>query len=136
MEQIEKAAGILNYFPEETGDELINFIENDSPETAATIKKSLFKFSSLVLLDKPTIAIIFDSVDTDDIVKCLGNVEEALKEAVLDVLSQRNRRMVESELARGPAPDEEIEIVQRKISSIVLNLVREGKIFLPESDAA
>ena len=135
IEQIEKAAGVLNYFSEEAGDELIGSIESDSPETAATIRKSLFKFSSITTLDKGTIAIIFDGVESEDIVKVLGNADDALKEAVLNVLSQRNRRMVESEMARGPTPPEEIEAAQRKVSSLVLSLIKEGKITLPEAEA-
>lgn len=135
-EQIEKAAALINYFPEATGDELVGFIESNDPATAATIKKSLFKFSSVVELDKPARSILFDGLETEEIVQALGGADDALKDCVLEVLSQRNRRMVEAELAKGPPDQEIIESVQRKISGIALRLAKEGKIELPSAENA
>ena len=132
-EQIEKAAGLINYFSDDASNDLVSFVESDSPETAAIIRKSMFKFNSLVSLQKPERALIFDAIGTDDIVKSLGNADNAVRECVLDVLSQRNRRMVESELGRIAVEAEESEAVQRKISSVVLKLVKEGKVILPDA---
>ena len=134
-EKIEEAARIINFFSEETGDDLVNFIESDDPDIAAIIKKSLFKFSSIVELSKPARSIIFDGIETDDIVKALGISDDKLKESVLETLSQRNRRMVESEMARSQATKDEIEACQRKIAGVALSLSKEGKISLSETEA-
>ena len=131
--RIESAANLINFFPEDDGEDLMNFISDESPETASILKKSLFKFSSISELPKETRAIVFDGVESDDIVKSLTGVEKDFAETVLEVLSQRNRRMVESELARGGVSEEDTQVAQRKISAIVLKLSKEGKIALPSS---
>ena len=130
-EKIENAAGIINFFSGDTGDQIVNYIESNDPHAAAIIKKSLFKFEAVVELDKDARSLLFDGVESDDIVKALGTAGDALKESVLEVLSQRNRRMVEAELARGPASQEEIEDRQRKIAGLALKLSKEGVISLP-----
>ena len=50
VKEIEKAANLINQFPSETSDNLIEFLERSSPELAVTIKKSLFKFASIAML--------------------------------------------------------------------------------------
>lgn len=135
-EKIEYAAQIINYFSEETSDDLVGFIENDTPEIAAIIKKSLFKFSAIVDLPKTTRSIVFDGVETDDIVRALGNADDKLKESVLETLSPRNRRMVESELTRLKLDKEEVDSAQRKIAGFVLSLSKQGKISLSKAEAA
>ena len=63
-------------------------------------------------------------------------MEKDFAETVLEVLSQRNRRMVEAELARANVTEEDIQVAQRQISAIVLKLAKEGTISLPSSDEA
>jgi flagellar motor switch protein FliG len=135
-EKIEYAAQIINYFSEETSDDLVDFIESDTPEIAAIIKKSLFKFSSIVDLPKTTRSIVFDGVETDDIVRALGNADDKLKESVFETLSPRNRRMVESEMTRTKFDKEEVDSAQRKIAGFVLSLSKQGKISLSKAEAA
>lgn len=133
-ETIEGAARIINYFSESASDEMVQFVEDQSPEVAAIIKKSLFKFSAIVDLPKPARSVLFDQVESDDLVKALVLAEDALRECVLETLSQRNRRMVESELGRIKPEQEEVEACQRKIAGIALALSKEGKISLSNSE--
>ncbi|MEM9277738.1 MAG: FliG C-terminal domain-containing protein [Pseudomonadota bacterium] len=133
-ERIESAAGLINFLPEDAGEELISFVNSQNPDAATILKKSIFKFSSIVELTKEARAILFDSVDTDEIVSSLADADEALKECVLEVLSQRNRRVVEAELSRATPDEEVVQAAKRKISGLVLKLSREGKIELQSSD--
>ena len=87
-------------------------------------------------MSKEARSILFDGVESDDIVHALGDASDDMKESILDVLSQRNRRMVESELARGPASQEKIDEAQRKIAGLTLTLAKDGKLSLPESDGS
>ena len=135
-EKIEAAAGIINFFPEEAGDEVVGFIENNDPAIAAIIKKSIFKFSSIDQLTKPARSLLMDGIEAEDIVKALTESKPELQESILEVLSQRNRRMVEAELARSTTAPEEIQAVQRKIAGRALALSKEGKIELPGTEEA
>lgn len=133
-ETVDGAARIINYFSEQIGDDLVGFIEVEAPEIAAVIKKSLFKFTAIVTLAKADRSILFDGVESDDVVKALGAADDALKESILETLSQRNRRMVEAELARAQTSEEDIAASQRKIAGLALALSKEDKITLPDSE--
>jgi flagellar motor switch protein FliG len=131
---IEKSANLINQFPANISDSLVEYLEGSSPEHAAAIKKSLFKFTSIELLSKEHRSVLFDSVQTDEIVKALADASDSLKESVFEILSQRNRRLVESEMARAIPNPEDTEKVQKAISVLALNLAKAGKIVLPEAD--
>ncbi|MFK7901832.1 MAG: FliG C-terminal domain-containing protein, partial [Nitratireductor sp.] len=133
LESAEKAANMINFLPEETSDSLVEYIKSQNPALATSISKALFRFPMLEFLDKPTRAKIMDGVEASDLSKALIGGSDGLKEAVLDVTSQRNRRMIESEIALGGTP-EAIEAARKKVASYVLKLVKEGAIELPSPD--
>ena len=132
IEGIEKTANLINQFSDETSDEVVKFFEEIDQETAVSIRKSLFKFSSIILMDRESRAILLDGIESEDIVNSLAVCEEDMRECVLDVLSQRNRRMVEAELARSKIKPEDTGTSQKKFISTALRLAREGLITLPE----
>jgi len=130
--EIAKAASLINQFPADTSDQIIGFLQGNSPEIAAAIKKSLFKFSAIELLAKEDRSILFDGVQADQIVMALSTTSEANRDAILDVLSPRNRRMVESDLARAQTPEDAAEKAQKTIAAHALKLAKDGEINLPE----
>ncbi len=133
VEGIEKTANLINQFSEETSDEVVKFFEEIDEQTAVSIRKSLFKFSSIVLMNKEFRAILMDSLEAEDIIKALADSGEEMRESILEVLSQRNRRMVEAALSRGGATPEEIGKSQKKFISNALRLAREDLIILPDT---
>lgn len=130
---VEKAASMINFLPENISDDLVEFIKEQDPGLANSITKALFRFPMIEFLDKPTRAKIMDGVDSSDVAKALVDASEALKDTILEVMSQRNRRMIESELALG-AKEDEIETARKSIASHVLKLVKAGDIVLPSED--
>ncbi len=129
---VERAANLINQFSADVSDDLVEFLEGTSPENAAAIKKSLFKFTSIELLSKESRSLLFDSIQTDEVVKILAGISDSLKKSILDILSQRNRRLVESELARAITQPDETEKVQKAVVARALNLAKQGVISLPE----
>lgn len=132
--QIEKTAGLMNFFSEEASDELLSFIGGLDPELATQIRSQVFRFNMVTELERPHLALLFDGVESDDVVASLSGAEDALKEAVLDVLSQRTKRMVEAELTRGGISDEKTQKARRRVSAMAINLAKAGKITLPGND--
>lgn len=132
-ESVEKAASMINFLPEDVSESLVEFIKEQDPGLANSISKALFRFPMIEFLDKPTRAKIMDGVDASDVAKALVDAEDGLKDNVLEVMSQRNRRMIESELALGGKEDE-IEAARKTIAAHVLKLVKAGDIVLPSED--
>ncbi len=134
VREVAKAASLINQFSSEASDQIIGFLQGNSPDLATAIKKSLFKFSTVELLSKEDRNALFDGVQADEIVKALSTTGESNREAVLEVLSPRNRRMVESDLTRMATPEDEAEKAQKAIAVRALKLAKDGKINLPEVD--
>ena len=66
----------------------------------------------------------------------LRGAEDELKESVLSSISQRTRRMIESELSAGKAKPAEIEQARKSIAALALRMAEEGKIELQKSEEA
>lgn len=132
--EVAKAGGLINQFSSDISDQIVGFLQGNNPELATAIKKILFKFSAISLLSKEDRSALFDGILAEEIVKALSTADEANHEAVFDVLSPRNRRLVESELARNVTPGEEAEKAQKAIVVRALALARDGEINLPETD--
>ena len=130
---IETAANLINQLPDETSDDLVNFFEEQDAVVAETIRKSLFKFQSIELLSKENRAVLVDGIDTEDLVLALANTNENLRTGILEVLSQRSRRLVESELTRTTPTPEDIDSAQKIVVRSALKLSREGVIELPQT---
>ena len=64
----------------------------------------------------------------------MRGAEEDLKESVLSSISQRTRRMIESELEAGKAKPAEIEQARKSIAALALRMASEGRIDLQHSE--
>lgn len=129
--QVEKAAQLINFFGEETADDLLGYIGGHNPELAAQIRRQIFRFPMVRELAKEHRALLFDAVEQEEIVAALSDADDEMKETVLETLSQRSRRLAEAELARGGISQERRERSQRKISAQAIMLARQGRIVLP-----
>ncbi len=130
---VETVANLINQLSDETSDDVVNFFEEQDSMIAETIRKSLFKFQSIELLSKENRAVLIDGIDTEDLVLALANSNENLRVGILEVLSQRSRRLVESELTRTTPTLEEIDSAQKIVVRSALKLSREGIIELPQT---
>lgn len=133
--QVEKAAHLMNFFGEDIAEDLLGFISGQNPELANQIRKQIFRFPMIKDLEKQHRARLFDTVESDEVVAALSGADDAMKECVLETLSQRTRRMVEAELARGGVSQDASDDARRNISGQAVSLAREGKIVLPGEDA-
>ena len=68
------------------------------PGEAAALRKLLFSFEDIVKLDQKYRLILFDKVQTEQVMLALRGAEAEIKEIILSSLGARARRMIESEL--------------------------------------
>lgn len=132
--EVETAAMLINQISADAASDLINFIQENDASTASMVQKRLFRFENIELLTKEERGKLFDGVQSDEIVASLFEASEGLRDSVMEVLSQRNRRMVEAELARSKPSEEYVNTNKKKITAIALNLAREEIINLPETN--
>ena len=110
---------------------MLEAIEKTDPALAAEIRRMIFRFTDVDKLEAKDIAQLADKLETDDIVAALFGAPENISEALMAPLSQRNRRVVESELGRGGISEERSETARRKIAGIAVTLAKNGVITLP-----
>ena len=129
--QMEKTVSLITFLEQEDGEAMLSSIESTDPVLAAEIRKMIFRFSDVDKLEAKDIAQLADKLETDDIVAALFGAPEAIAEALMAPLSQRNRRIVESELGRGGISEERTEAARRKIAGTAVSLAKNGVIVLP-----
>lgn len=132
----ERIANIINELGKEPADEIIAYLQQTDEEKANQIRKWLFRFELVEGLAQPDRAILFDGIPAEELARALVGAGAGLKESVLSVLSQRNRRSVESELSDGAFSEDSIVAAQRKIARLAVSLSREGRIKLTTAEAA
>ena len=128
-------AAALNEFDREELDELMADLKTLVPaKRLAEVKSQLFRFEDLPLLDQSVLSTILDNLSQELLTLALKGAEENVKETILTCVGQRNRRMIEAELASPkPIRDTEITNARRKIVADVLRRAQSDEFDLPSS---
>ncbi|MCQ8780911.1 FliG C-terminal domain-containing protein [Mangrovibrevibacter kandeliae] len=130
-------ADIANRMDKRHTDELLESLSAVKPEDALALRNLLFAFEDVVYLPLKSRFVLFDELQTEQVIMALQGASEDIREAVLASLGARARRMVEAELAQpNGRPAADIAAARRLISQSALRLAGEGKIQLREQEDA
>jgi flagellar motor switch protein FliG len=134
-----RLASMLNRLDKDITNEILGGLAARSPEDAAKLKRLIFSFEDLGNLSQAARLIVFDKLQTDQVVLALRGMPAELKEVALSALGARARRMVEAELANDKGiKTKEGDAARSAIASMVLAMSQRGELELPsgEQDAA
>ncbi len=133
---ITSVADLLNAMDKTVSRTLLTGIEERNPELFQAIRKKMFTFEDLLLLDPPYIQRIMREIDTRDLTMALKKVSEPLKKLLLSNISRRAAESVQEEMAfLGHVKMRDIEAAQFRIIDIVRKLEAEGEIELDNANA-
>jgi flagellar motor switch protein FliG len=128
---VEVVAGMLNQMNRATEAEILDSIEESHPELAEKIKQLMFTFEDLLKADDKGIQLILKEISSEDLTLALKGASEALKEKILNNMSERAATMLREDLeAMGPVRVSDVEKAQVKIAMAAKKLGEEGKIVL------
>jgi flagellar motor switch protein FliG len=128
---ITSVADLLNAMDKNASRGLLTNIEERNPELFQAIRKKMFTFEDLLLLDPPYIQRIMREIDTRDLTIALKKVSEPLKKLLLSNISRRAAETVQEEMAfLGQVKMRDIEAAQFRIIDTVRKLEAEGEIEL------
>jgi flagellar motor switch protein FliG len=133
-----RMATLLNKMDKEQVDTILESLKSGRPGDAAALKRLLFSFEDILKLEQKYRLILFDKVQTEQVMLALRGVDGDLKEIVLSSLGARARRMIESELNGPEAAVEvtkEVMAARRSITETALRLSAAGEISIVEADA-
>jgi len=114
-----------------TEKQIIEKLEDEDPELAEEIKKRLFVFSDIVMLDDRAIQKVMREVDSLVLAKALKNANVEVQNKIFRNLSKRAAAMLKEEMEyMGPIRLSDVEDAQSKIVSIIRYLEETGEIIV------
>jgi len=132
---IKQCARILNELNKATEYRILPTIEEVNPNLAVEVRKLMFIFEDLVLIDRIGMQQILKETDQQDLLLSLKTASEAVKELIFSSMTERAGEMVRDDLKiLGPVKLVDVEMAQKKIVQIALQLEEEGKIIIGGSE--
>ena len=131
---VENIVEILNLVDRSTEKIIIESLEEEDPELAEDIKKRMFVFEDIVLLDDRAIQKVLREVDTTELAKALRGVEAEVQDKIYRNMSKRAASLLKEEMEyMGPVRLKDVEETQQKIVSIIRKLEDQGEIVVARS---
>jgi len=131
---IDAVVEILNNVDRGTEKTIIEALEEEDPELAEEIKKRMFVFEDIVLLDDKAIQKVMREVDNADLSKALKSVDAEVQEKIFKNMSKRAASGLREEMDfMGPVRLKDVEEAQQKIVNIIRKLEEQGEIIVARS---
>jgi flagellar motor switch protein FliG len=126
---VESIVEILNLVDRSTEKAIIESLEEEDPELAEEIKKRMFIFEDIVMLDDRAIQKVMREVDTSELAKALKSVDSEVQDKIFRNMSKRAATLLKEDMEyMGPIRMKDVEEAQQKIVSIIRKLEEQGEI--------
>lgn len=126
---VKTAADLLNALDRSLSKELLVALEERNPELGQAIRKKMFTFEDLALLDQTALQKVLREVEMRDLALALKNASEKLKTLLLSCISKRAAETVNEEMSfLSGVKSKDIEAAQGRIIEVVRRLEGEGEI--------
>jgi flagellar motor switch protein FliG len=120
-------AELVNKMDRVAGREILEKIDAENPELAATIRNLMLVFDDIMLIDAPGIREILQRTDKKILTLALKGTSEELQTHLFKNMSQRAAEMMKEDMeALGPVRLRDVEKAQHDIVEIVQKLEEEG----------
>jgi len=134
MGGVTTAADVLNAMDKTVSRELLTNLETRNPELTMSIRKKMFTFEDLLLLNGTAIQRIMREIDMRDLTVALKKASTPLKNLLLGNISRRAAESVQEEIAfLGNVKARDVEAAQFRIIDAVRKLEGEGEIELEDT---
>ncbi len=128
---VDAIVNILNTVDRGTEKHIMESLEIEEPELADEIRKKMFVFEDILLLDDRAIQRVLRDVDNNDLEVALKGSNEEVKSVVLRNLSKRLAAMIEEDIEfMGPVRMKDVEEAQQKIVAIIRKLEDSAEIVI------
>jgi flagellar motor switch protein FliG len=128
---VRSVAEVLNRVDRSTEKAIMEKLEETNPELADEIKRLMFVFDDILLIDDRSIQQILREVDQKDLVLALKGAGEEVKSKILKNMSARARAMINEDMeVMGPVRLKATEEAQQKIVNIIRQLEEMGEIVI------
>ena len=128
---VDAIVNILNTVDRSTEKHIMETLEVEEPELADEIRKKMFVFEDILLLDDRAIQRVLRDVENSDLAIALKSANEEVKGAILKNLSKRLAAMIEEDMEfMGPVRMKDVEEAQQKIVAVIRKLEDSAEIVI------
>ena len=128
---VDAVVEILNAVDRGTEKHIMETLEIEEPELADEIRKKMFVFEDILLLDDRSIQRVLRDVDNNDLAVALKGANENVQAAIFNNLSKRLSAMIREDMEyMGPVRMKDVEEAQQKIVNIIRKLEDSAEIVI------
>ena len=128
---VDAVVDILNTVDRGTEKHIMETLEIEEPELADEIRKKMFVFEDILLLEDRAIQRVLREVDNNDLAIALKSANEQVQTAIFNNLSKRLAVMIKEDMDfMGPVRMKDVEEAQQKIVNIIRKLEDAGEIVI------
>ena len=133
---IQSVVDMLNRTDPSTLKVVMDVLEMDDPDLAEQIKRQMFVFEDIVLLDDRGIQLVLREVDTKDLALALKGTNEEVAEKIFSNMSTRASTMLKEDIQfMGPVRVREVEEAKQKLVKVIRKLEEAGAVVISRGGA-
>jgi flagellar motor switch protein FliG len=115
---------------------VMDVLEMDDPDLAEQIKRQMFVFEDIILLDDRGVQLVLREVESKDLALALKGTNEEVTNKILGNMSSRASSMLKEDMQfMGPVRLREVEEAQQKIVKVIRKLEEAGVIVISRGGA-
>ncbi len=137
MQSMERAGGvqsvaeILNLIDRATEKQIMEGLESEDPELVEQIRRLMFVFEDILMVDDKGIQTVLKEVDNDELALALKTASEDLRQKIFGNMSERASQLIKEDMEfMGPVRVSDVESAQQRIVDIVRRLEDAGEIVI------
>ncbi|MCW3061068.1 MAG: flagellar motor switch protein FliG [Capsulimonas sp.] len=128
---VKSLVDVLNWVDRSTEKTILESLAESNPEIAEEVKKLMFVFEDIILLDDRAIQQVLKEVDTKELAIALKGVGENTQARIYKNMSERAAAMMKEEMEfMGPVRLRAVEESQQRIVNIIRKLEEAGEIIV------
>jgi flagellar motor switch protein FliG len=128
---IDAVAEILNLADRTTEKQIMEGLEVEEPELVEQIRRLMFVFEDIRMVDDRGIQSVLKEVDNDELALALKTASEELKQKIFNNMSERAAQLIKEDMEyMGPVRISDVEAAQQRIVDIVRRLEDSGEIVI------
>ncbi len=128
---VDSVAEMLNLADRTTEKAIMEGLEADDPELVEGIRRLMFVFEDILLVNDKGIQQVLKDVDNDTLSLSLKTASENLKDKIFRNMSERAAKLVKEDMQfMGPVRVTDVEQSQQKVVDIVRRLEDSGDIVI------
>merc|ERR1711879_909194 len=106
-------------------------LESDDPDLVEQIRRLMFVFEDINLVDDKGIQSVLKEVDNEELALALKTASEDLKDKIFTNMSERAAQLIQEDMEyMGPVRVSDVESAQQRIVDIVRRLEDSGDIII------